>query len=205
MGPGIGELRWSIVASALLLAGCVGAITRDEFEAELSRRALGVDAAAGSPSGAVASPAGTAGAFPVRAIEQILERTGGDDLEVRTMTFGLDTLFATVEGRDPGRPGEVDLYVFVDARLRTVEPVQLGPGDRFDELAFPVSTVPFDRLDEILQLALDEFDEPEGEVTSITWAALFPGEVEVVVVVETSRRRDTVRFDLDGDMVRGLG
>lgn len=198
MGCGVRGLGWSIAASTLLLVGCVGAISRDEFEAELSRRALGAD-------GVSASPVGSAGAFPTRAIEQILERTGGDDLEVTAMTFGFDTLFATVQGREPSRPGEVDLYVFVDARLRSVEPVQLGPGDRFDELAFRVSDVPFDRLDEILEQALDEFGEPEGEVTSITWAALFPGEVEVVVVVETPRRRDTVRFDLDGNLVRGLG
>lgn len=198
MGCGVRGLGWSIAASTLLLVGCVGAISRDEFEAELSRRALGAD-------GVSASPVGAAGAFPTRAIEQILERTGGDDLEVTAMTFGFDTLFATVQGREPSRPGEVDLYVFVDARLRSVEPVQLGPGDRFDELAFRVSDVPFDRLDEILEQALDEFGEPEGEVTSITWAALFPGEVEVVVVVETPRRRDTVRFDLDGNLVRGLG
>lgn len=234
-----GSLTASVLAvGALVAAGCVGVITRDEFDDELRMRLLtggaagepsadrdadrdadgaddsgdGVtspdgadlpDAPSGGPS--LDGPLGSAGAFPQVAIAQILERTGGgDDLEVWQMTFELDSMFGVVEARNPARPDEYDLYVFENARLAGSEPVQRRSGDRIEERLFRTSSIPFDRLDEMAATALAELDQPDARVTSLTWASVIPGQVDVVIGVASERARETVRFSLDGELVRGL-
>ncbi len=198
------------LATVVTTTGCVGAIDRDEFDAELRSRVLAAGAAA--PEGGVTpaggpspdGPLGAAGSFPQVAIAEVLERTGGADLEVTQMTFNFDELFATIEARNPTAPAEFDMYVFVDARLQGSEPVQRTSGDRLEERLFAVSSIPFDRLDDMAATALDELGAPDGRITSITWASVIPGQVDVVVGVESERSRETVRFALDGELVRGL-
>lgn len=198
--------------AAMTTSGCVGAVSRDEFRDELARRSLvGNDPARAAGDGrttrdAELAPAGIAGAFPERAVLQVLDRTGSEDLEVRMMSFDLDTLVGTIEARDPDRPDEVDLYAFVDALLAVVEPVQLTEGtrSRFDEMAFRVSEVRFDDLDARLAEALEVFGDPDGRVTTLTWMAFLPGRTQLVVRVVNDRRAETIRFDLDGRITEEL-
>lgn len=211
LGRSSTTLAVPVALVALVASGCVGAITRDEFDDELRSRTLSAGADAPGATGAEGSaspdpdgPLGTAGSFPQIAIAEVLERTGGDDLEVTQMTFNFDELFATIEARNPTAPDEFDMYVFVDARYQGSEPVQRTSADGLEERLFAVSAIPFDRLDDMAATALDELGQPDGRVTSITWASIIPGEVEVVVGVESERSRETVRFALDGELVRGL-
>lgn len=192
-----------LAVAALGLSGCIGAISRDEFRDEVSRRSLSGGDTVSDPDDA---PAGLAGSFPERAVQQVLDETGGDDLEVSMMTFSLETLIGTVEARDPSRPDEVDLYAFADALLVTVEPVQLDAGarSRFDEMAFRVSEVRFDELDARLSEALEEFGDDDARVTTLTWMAFVAGRPELVVRVESERRAETIRFDLDGAIKEGF-
>lgn len=197
-----------VLVASTIATGCVGAITRDEFDTELRSRTLSgesrfADGASGDDLPDVVDD--PAVAFPQVAIAQILERTGGDDLEVTSMTFELERFFATVEARHPSRPREFDLYVFDGARLQGSEPVQRRSGDGLEERTFRVSSIAFERLPEMFRVALGELDEPDARVASVTWASIVPGRVDVVVGVESERRRETVRFDLDGELVRGLG
>lgn len=199
----------ALVSLLFVGSGCVGAITRDEFRDELARRTLvGGETGDDIESGADidGAPAGLAGSFPERGVAQVLEHLGSDDVEVSMMTFDLATLFGTLEGRDPARPDEVDLYVFVDAQLASIEPVQLDAGarDRFDEMSFPVSSVRFDELDAQLEEARAIFGDPDGEITTLTWMAFVPGRPELIVRVATDRRAETIRFDLDGQVVEGF-
>lgn len=206
----------TLAVTAVAISGCVGAISRDEFRAEVSRRALvgseptgevgEVGEAGEVGAGSVTGPAGIAGAFPERAVAQVLDRLGADDLEVSTMSFDLDTLIGTIEARDPARPDEVDMFLFADALLAAVDPVQLSPSarDRFDEMAFRVSEVRFDQLDDALQIALDSFGDDDGRVTTLTWMAFLPGRPQLTVRVANERRSETIRFDLDGQVTEDL-
>lgn len=176
------------LALALACAGCVGATDRDDFEAEIESRGGGFS------EDIVAD-----------AVAAIAAELGTDDFEITHLTVSPLTPITSAQVRHPRAPDQLDDYTFRGDELVDVRPVRVSAGTDIDAEALPIGTFALDRLDEVVDVALEEFGATDGYATSVRLlVAPAPdgGPVGAVVVdVESPRAAATVRFTADGELV----
>jgi hypothetical protein len=109
--------------------------------------------------------------------------------------------------RDPRAPDQLDSYTFRGDELVDVQPVRLSAGTDLDAEALPIDTFAIEQLDEVVDVALDEFGATDGYATSVQLSVTplsgLEGDpiAQVVVSVESPRAAATVRFTADGELV----
>jgi hypothetical protein len=180
-----------VVATAVVGAsGCVGATARDDFESE-------VEARGGGFSEDIVSDA----------VDGIADEVGTEDFELTHLTVSPLTPVVSAQIRDPRAPDQLDDYTFRGDDLVDVAPVRVTAGTDIDAGTLPIATFAVDQLDEVVDVALDEFGATDGYVTSVRLSVEPPvdGAAEpqgaIVVSVESPRAAATVRFTADGELV----
>lgn len=164
--------------AVLALPGCVGAISRDEFEAVIAARGGGV------------TNAGVA-----EVLDTLRAHTGDADPLVRQAFFGFGPTYGSFEVQNRMRPDEVDDYVIYGTDLRRNEPVQ----DPDQEPAVPLSAITaFGRVEAIADRALAEFDATGGYVDYVN---VVVADEAIWVRVESPRSSATVAFTIGGEFV----
>jgi hypothetical protein len=177
----------AVVASG---AACVGATDRSDFEAEIESRGGGFS------EDVVAE-----------AVDAIAEEVGTDDFEITRLVVSPLTPVVAAQVRDPRAPDQLDDYTFRGDELVDVQPVRLSAGTDLDSEALPIDTFALERLDEVVDVALEEFGAADGYATSVQLSVTplsgIDGDpvAQVVVAVESSRAAATVRFTADGELV----
>lgn len=177
------------LALALVATGCVGTISRSEFEEEIQSRGGGFTQDT-----------------VIEAVDAIGERVGTHDFEV--LSFNLSPQYATVttEVRDPSNPGNVDTYSLSGGSIDSIEPEQVSASDNLDADSFVVTSIALDDLDAMADAALAEYDAADGYITSMSFIGFNDGPEGAVVPVvqfslESSRSSATARFAADGSPI----
>jgi hypothetical protein len=174
----------------LALAGCVGTVTREEFDAEVRARGGGFDAA-----------------LVADAVEGIASEVGTADFEITNLNLSPQSGTVNVRVRDPRQPDQVDLYRFRDGELVDVEPVQLTGAVDLETDAFPISAFALDRLDEMVDTSLERFGSEGAYVTTLSFLGLpsseDPSRTEgrVVIRVESPRAAADATLTAQGELL----
>src|SRR5690606_38846954 len=100
--------------------------------------------------------------------------------------------------RDPRAPGQLDDYAFRDGELVEVSPVRLSAGTDLDATTVPIEAFALDRLDEVVDEALEAFEVSDDHVTTVRLgvtpgAAGEPPVPSVSVDLESPRAAATAR------------
>ena len=176
--------------AAVAASGCVGATDRDDFESEVESRGGGF-------SEDVVSDA----------VDGIAEEVGTEDFELTQLTVSPLTPVVSAQVRDPRAPDQLDDYTFRGDDLVDVAPVRVAAGTDIDAETLPIAAFAVDQLDEVVDVALDEFGATDGYATSVRLSVepSAGGTLEpqgtIVVSVESPRAAATVRFTADGELV----
>lgn len=163
---------------AVASAGCIGAANRTEFRQMVQERGGGV------------SNAAVAGV-----IDRLEVETGQDPL-VRSARFDFSNDTASFEVRSGEHPGEVDSYYFSGGRLSNVTPVRLAANEDLEASTRRLSTFAFDKVENMADRALAEFNSSGGYVTGMT---ALVAEDALVFNVESPRATATALFDAQGN------
>ena len=136
----------------------------------------------------------------------IAEEVGADDFEITQLAVSPLTPVVSAQVRDPRAPDQLDDYTFRGDDLVDVRPVRIAAGTDLDAEALPIAEFAVDQLDEVVDLALDEFGVTDGYVTGVRLSVDPAGATgepvgSVVVDVESPRAAATVRFTADGELV----
>lgn len=188
LGDGTRRLLLAVVAS-VAVAGCVGAVDRSEFEAEVEERGGGFDQS-----------------LVVDAVERIAEEVGSEQFDIANLTVSPLSATVAVRVRDPRAPDQLDDYSFRGDELADVRPVRVSAGDDLDATTVPIGDFALDRLNEVVDVALDAYDTPGGFATSLRLApdlARQPGTRPtgvVVVDLESPRSAATATFSAGGEL-----
>ena len=140
------------------------------------------------------------------AVAGIAAEVGSEDFEITQLTVSPLTPVVSAQVRDPRAPDQLDDYTFRGDDLVDVRPVRITAGTDLDAEALPIAAFALDRLDEVVDVALDEFGATDGYATSVRLSVDPEGGTgepvgSVVVDVESPRAAATVRFDADGELV----
>jgi hypothetical protein len=177
-------------AAAVAASGCVGATERDDFESEVESRGGGF-------SEDIVSDA----------VEGIADEVGTAAFELTHLTVSPLTPVVSAQVRDPRAPDQLDDYTFRGDDLVDVAPVRVAAGTDIDAETLPIAAFAVEQLDEVVDVALDEFGAADGYATSVQLSvepsAGGTGEPHgaIVVSVESPRAAATVRFTADGELV----
>ena len=120
-------------------------------------------------------------------------------LDVRTLTVTPQDGTVLLDVRDPSVLEHLDRYVVRHGAVQSVQPVRLNATDILDTQTFPVSGIPLDRVEDMVDAALAEF-APDGYVTSMSIDRASDG-VEIEMALESPREAATARFNGDGELV----
>lgn len=178
------------VVAVLLLSGCIGAIKRDEFEAEVKSRGGGFDES-----------------LVINAVETVGDRLGTRDFEIMTLVASPLTQVVTMKVIDPRNPNNVDDYTIRGGSIYSVHPVKVSASEDIESEAFALRSVALDRLNEMADEALAEYEAEGGYVGSVSIRARpavgNPEEVEprISVSLESARARATADFQTDGTLI----
>ncbi|HEY8545722.1 MAG TPA: hypothetical protein VIL36_11765 [Acidimicrobiales bacterium] len=167
---------------ALVVGGCVGTIDREDFNRTIQQRGGGV-----TPE------------LPQNAVDAIADRLGVEDFAFRSLTINPPNELVVVDVRDPVTPVNLDTYTVRRGTVERVVPVRLSAEVDLDAETILVSTVAFDRLDEMADAAIAEFDR-DGYVTSISATAL-DETATISMSLESDRASATARFTAAGDLI----
>lgn len=174
------------VLVATTLSGCIGAMDRPDFVAEVQRRGGGI--ADEWILDALASVAGEVGAGSI------------DDLSVMTMTITPSNRSLVVQARRSDRSDFVDTVTIVQGDVVGVTPVQDAGELPLDEITIPVTDLPIDGWDELGDRALAELGFDGGYVSHIS-LSVSQGEHRLAVYVDSPRETGWVTFDTDAQLV----
>lgn len=179
-----------MAGAVLVLTGCVGTVSRDEFEAEVRSRGGGFDED-----------------LVIEAVDHVARDVGTPDFEITGLTASMPAGVVTMDVRDPKRPDRLDDYTFRGGDLVSVEPVQLSASDDLDAEAFPISDFALDQLDEMVDASIEAFDAEDGYAQTVTFhaqpSAEDPARLEPLVRVhlESSRASAMTTLAPDGRLL----
>ncbi len=171
------------LAASLLLTGCVGSVSRGDFDEEVQSRGGGLGAD-----------------LPLDALDA-LEARLGDDVVLKsvTLTAGQGTFEVRVREQevDSYRYGTSGLYGGEGLSDPTPVPVvgRLGPN------LFRPQRIAFDRMDDIVDEAIDEADLDGGYAQTVFIDRLPGGRPTITVTVVNERQTVPVVFQADGEPV----
>ena len=172
------------IVTALAVTGCVGAIDRRDFEAEIERRGGGVT------SDLVAAP-----------LDRLGDELGVEDPELLSLSISPLSRTVVIEVRDPARRRNVDRYVSRGGGLDDPEPVQVSASDDLDARTFRPSDLPaLGDLEDVADQAIDALRFEDAHVDSIN-VGLRNGDPILTVHVSSPRSVGTAVFDADGTLL----
>lgn len=175
--------------AVVLLAGCIGATSRADFDEEIRGRGGGLSAA-----------------FVTDALDVVAAEVGAtswQELRVLSLRAQPGNRAVTVVVRRVDRPEFVDTVTVRDGELLASVPLQDADELPLDDLVIPLDSVALDRMAEIRAEALavfaDEYGDDDGFVESVTLTRA-GSDVALSVDVESARRTATVVFTADGSL-----
>ncbi len=179
-----------IVATSLLvvvLAGCIGATPREDFDAEVQARGGGLTAE-----------------FLTESLDVVATELGArswTDLMVLSLRARPGDRSVTVVVRQPQREDFVDTISIRDGEIVAAVPLQDAGDLPLDDLAIDLADVALDRIAEIGAEALAAFGDEGAFVDRVeVTRGGTGGDVVLSVDVESDRRTATVRFTADGEL-----
>jgi len=183
-GHGSWRVGAVVVAVAVAVGGCVGATSRDEFDAEVIERGGGL-----------------VPALPLDAIATLEAELGTDDAAFEQITITPQARVVSMTVQDPSRPSNLDDYVVREGDLSDPRPVQLSGGESLESALFSADDVPaLGRLDELGATAARELGIDDGVVTSVV-VSRAGGDLRLLMSVESDRARGSAVFTPDGELV----
>jgi hypothetical protein len=178
------------VAAILVLSGCIGAIEREEFEAEMRARGGGFDEST-----------------VFDAADAVGDRLGTTDFEITKLGANPSSDIVTMQVLDPRNPKNVDDYTIRGGSIHSVSPVRVSVRDDGESTAFRIRSVALDELNEMADEALAEYDTEGGHVSMVSIRANRavdnPEVVEprIFFSLESTRSRATAHFQADGTLI----
>jgi hypothetical protein len=174
------------VVSALVLTSCAGSISRGSFDAEVQARGGGL----GSD-------------LPLDALDALDDELEG---ELALHSMAISPSLATIEVRVPGTEDELDSYHYGTSGLygggELSDPTPMAAataGGPLGPTLFRPERIAFDRLDEVVDEAIDEADLEDGYAQDIL-INRNPGErPTITVTVANERDHVSVTFSADGE------
>jgi hypothetical protein len=169
------------LAGSVVLSRCIGASSRQEFEAMVQERGGG---ASSSALDAV--------------LDDMRIRTGVDDPEIRFGRVDFASTTAVFEVRNPARPHELDTYFYSNEEFVSAKPIRLSDSDDLDLATEPLSAFNFN-VESLTDRAIVEFESTGGYAKSVTWIVYVPP-AQIQVEVESPRSSGTAVFDARGQL-----
>jgi hypothetical protein len=169
---------------AVAAGGCIGTTSRDHFEQIINDRG-------GGYTSELATDAASA----------VAERLGVDDFRIRHMSLYPPGEQVVMEVRDPEVPANLDTYTVRKGKIAEVEPVRLSTSDDLGSDTFPVSSLAFDRIEEMVDAALAEFDPRDGYATSMSVSLQGEGNPVFSLSLESDRASATAEFTAVGELI----
>lgn len=180
--------RWAGVLVALavvgVVGGCVGDTDREQFEGVIRERGGGF--VSGLPQGAV---------------DAVAAEVGTGDFAIRRLSIDAANETVILDVRDPQTPENLDKYVVRGGEIDTIEPIRLSASDDLDRDTFGVSQLALDRIESMVDTALDEFDPNGGYVTAINVSQPSEGNIVFDLSLESERASATAEFTGAGELV----
>jgi hypothetical protein len=177
-----------LVAVLVLVAtGCVGTVTRAEFDAEIEARGGGFSQQQ-----------------VVDAFDAVAAEVGTDEFQITNMYVGPKGGVITLQVRNPRRTDELDTYTLRNGEIVEVSPVRTSAGTDLDAEAFPVTDLAVDELDQIVDDALGVYETTGGFVSSLQVLRMADPEVPggqapfILVHLESPRSEAVATFRADG-------
>ena len=167
----------------LVATACdLGTITRQDLEAKIQSRGGGFD------QQLALDAAGTVG-----------ERVGTPDFEITSMNITPIPPTVTMRVRDPHDPNNLDEYTYRSGKLDDPKPVQLSATDNLGTQAFRVQSVALNKLNRVVDVALEKYASEGGYVTGVSIAG---GKTpKIIVQLKSLRSTATATFDADGNLL----
>jgi hypothetical protein len=167
-------------------SGCIGAMDRPEFDAEVQRRGGGI-----------------ADEWIIDGLSAVAAEVDAGDLaglSVMTMTITPPNRSLVVQARRGDRPDFVDTVTVIEGEVVGVTPVQDADELPLDDLTIAVTDLPVDGWDDLGDRALAELDFDDGYVDHISLSVV-EGEHQLAVFVDSPRETGWVTFDAAGRLL----
>jgi hypothetical protein len=178
------------VVAILLLSGCLGTTDRDEFEAEVQSRGGGFDES-----------------LVIDAAEAVGDRVGAVDFKITNLSTSPLSQVVTMRVLDPRNSKNIDDYTIRGGSIQVVNPVQVSVRNDIESKAFPIQSVALDKLNEMADEALADYETEGGYVNSVSIstkpAVGNPETVEPQISfnIESARSRAVAYFKADGTLI----
>jgi hypothetical protein len=166
----------------LVATACIGTITRQDLEAKIQSRGGGLD------QQLALDAAGTVG-----------DRVGTHDFEITSMNVTPSSATVTMRVRDPHNPNHLDDYTYRSGKLDDPKPVQLTATDDIESQAFRVQSVALNKLNRMVDIALERYATEGGYVTSVSISGVKTP--KIIVNLKSPRSTATATFDADGNLL----
>lgn len=187
-------MRWRDRRAGILLGacalvaitGCVGATDRDDFNRIIEERGGGFTQE------------------PVfDALGAVGDRLGIDpgQIELKILSITPTSELVVLEAQDPQVPQNLDRYVVHGDEIDSVEPIQVSATEDVDAVTFPAARVAFDRIEDIVDTALAEFDSEGAHVSSMNVSQWAEGQIVFQLSLESPRATGSARFDAEGQLI----
>jgi hypothetical protein len=167
------------------MTGCIGAIDRADFDAEVRARGGGVSSNWIDES--------------LQAAATELGVTDPDQLQILTLSIDAQNRSLVVTARRGDRPEFVDTVAVRETEVAGTTPLPDADDLPLDDLVTSLGTVPIDRIDELSDTALESFG-PDAFVTGVTVERI-NGAPTITVSVGSERQTGEVLFDATGAVV----
>jgi hypothetical protein len=173
----------ALTVLTLVAAGCdIGTITRQDLEAKIQSRGGGLN------QQLALDAAGTVG-----------DRVGTRDFEITSMNITPSSATVTMRVRDPHNPNNLDDYTYRGGKLDDPKPVQLSATDDIESQAFRVQSAALNKLNRMVDIALERYATEGGYVTSVSISGVKTP--KIIVHLKSLRSTATATFDADGNLL----
>jgi hypothetical protein len=140
-----------------------------------------------------------------RALSKLRAQIGGQaDSKVRVRFFTMWEGYLALQAQDPRRKDHLDDYTYRDGGVDDPRPVKLSDDEEAKVIGslFDLDDVPFDRMPQLMQKALQEMDLEGGHVTRFGATDNPEHGFTMNVAVEGDRKSGSVTFDPKGNVLR---